>query len=211
MLPEKIPLFPLAGALLLPGAQLPLNIFEPRYLRMIDDALAGARMIGMIQPASEADQQSQTPDLYEIGCAGRITAFQEADDGRYLITLTGKSRFSVVEEIATQTPYRIAKPDWSDFEADRHRDITGRTIDREEFLGVMRDYLEAEGLKTDWEAAESAPIDALVASLAMGCPFAPNEKQALLEAKSVADRAECLVALMEMSGSSDTDNGVMLQ
>lgn len=203
-LPDDLPIFPLSGALLMPGSQLPLNIFEPRYLRMVDDALAGARVIGMIQPL-EKDADAAVPALYDVGCAGRITSFTETGDGRYLITLTGMRRFRMIEETTGEQPYRIARADWAAFEIDAHDDQSAEDVDRGELLDVMRDYLDAEGLKADWEAAEQAPVEALVVSLAMGCPFAPNEKQALLEAPTVADQAACLIALMEMSGGDDND------
>ncbi|CAK9039352.1 AMP nucleosidase [Durusdinium trenchii] len=202
----EIPLFPLSGALLLPGGQLPLNIFEPRYLRMVDDVLGGARMIGMIQPADDRDRDPS--NLFSVGCAGRISSFVETGDGRYLVTLNGRRRFRVVQEISTDTPYRIAEADWQAFEIDAHPDPSGENVDREAFLQVMQNYLDAEGLQTDWEEASSASVDALVVSLAMGCPFAPNEKQALLEAQTVEERAACLIALMEMSGGDESDNGV---
>ena len=207
--PAILPLFPLAGALLLPGGQLPLNIFEPRYLRMIDDVLGGARMIGMIQPKD--GEGPRGPELYSVGCAGRITSFAETGDGRYLITLTGQRRFRLADEIAADTPYRQGEADWAAFEIDAHDDSTGEDVDRDAFLEAMRDYLTAEGLKTDWDAAASAPIDALVASLAMGCPFEPTEKQALLEARTTYDRAQSLMALMEISGAADPDGDQRLQ
>lgn len=208
--PQPAPLFPLSGALLLPSGQLPLNIFEPRYLRMVDDALAGPRVIGMIQPL-EAEASSLTPALYDVGCAGRITSFAETGDGRYLITLTGVRRFRMVEEIGADTPYRMAQVDWDAYEIDGHDDRTGDGVERETFLEIMRDYLDAEGLKADWDAALAAPIEALVISLAMGCPFAPNEKQALLEAETVGERAACLMALMEMSGGEEPGGDQHLQ
>jgi hypothetical protein len=206
--PAVIPLFPLTGALLLPGGQLPLNIFELRYLRMVDDVLGGDRLIGMIQPKDSEDDGSP---LFDVGCAGRITSFMEAGDGRYLITLTGTRRFRLAGEAAADTPYRLGQVDWAAFEIDARKDRSGDVIDRDEFLEIMHDYLGSEGLETDWEAASTAPIDALVASLAMGCPFAPNEKQALLEARTVADRAECLMALMEMSGADESGGDQRLQ
>lgn len=208
-LPQEIPLFPLPGALLLPGGQLPLNIFEPRYLRMVDDALGGARMIGMIQPTDET--AGDHPGLFSVGCAGRISSFVETGDGRYLITLNGQRRFRVVREVSTDTPYRLAEADWSAFEIDAHNDPSGKNVDRDEFLQVMQDYLDTEGLQTDWEEASAASVDALVVSLAMGCPFAPNEKQALLEARTVEERAECLMALMEMSGGDENGGEQILQ
>ena len=197
-LPQALAIFPLPGALLLPGGQLPLQIFEPRYLRMVDDALAGSRMIGMIQPREPGDAEER-PLLYGVGCAGRITTFSETDDHRYLITLTGVRRFRVDEEFSVDTPYRQIAPDFAAFERDAHPDSSAKLVDRDRLEDAMHDYLDAEGLKTDWDAVEEAPTEALVASLAMGCPFAPNEKQALLEAEDARARAECLIALMEMA------------
>ena len=200
-LPEQLPLFPLPGALLLPGGQLPLNIFEPRYLRMVDDALAGTRLIGMIQPRNGVTEGA--PPLYGVGCAGRLTGFNETEDGRYLITLTGIKRFRLAEELSVDTPYRQAHADFLAFPDDENADPTAEIVDRDRLEEAMRHYLNAEGLKTDWEAVEEAPTQALVSSLAMGCPFAPNEKQALLEADSTKARADCLIALMEMSNMGD--------
>lgn len=199
-LPQTIPLFPLAGAVLLPGGQLPLNIFEPRYLRMIDDTLGAERIIGMIQPRQDA---GGAPPLYAVGGAGRITTFSETDDGRYLVTLSGIRRFRVLEELEIDTPYRQARVDWTAFAADGAPDASAEFVDRERLVRAMRRYLEAEGMKTDWDSVKEAPTEALVGSLAMGCPFAPNEKQALLEAETTLDRAECLTTLMEMSGAGD--------
>lgn len=206
ILPASLPLFPLSGVLLLPGGQLPLNIFEPRYLSMIDDALGGARLIGMVQPRAEAG--GARPALYDVGCAGRIAGFAETEDGRYLVTLLGKKRFRIVEEMAVSTPYRRARVDWEVFPADAAADDpTTEHVDRARLEDAMRRYLESEGLKTDWDVVQEAPTEALVASLAMGCPFAPNEKQALLEAETAGDRADCLIALMEMSSASDSGGG----
>lgn len=197
-LPAVIPVFPLTGAILLPKGQLPLNIFEPRYLRMFDDALAGARVIGMIQPRDH--DGAPKPPLYDVGCAGRITSFQETGDGRYLISLSGLSRFRLSAELEATTPYRQINADYAGFAADMSEDRSAELVDRERLFDAMRGYFASEGLSTDWKEAASAPIDALVNSLAMGCPFAPNEKQALLEAGTLADRADCLIALMRMSG-----------
>lgn len=205
-LPAIIPVFPLAGALLMPGAQLPLNIFEPRYLRMVDDALAGGRTIGMIQPRDEGGDPSNPP-LYDVGCAGRLTTFSETGDGRYLVTLTGIRRFRVKAELDGDRPYRMIEADWTAFDIDAHDDKSVESVDREQLLDIMRNYLDAEGLNADWEAATEAPIEALVVSLSMGCPFAPNEKQALLEAQTLAEQAACLMALMEMSGGDDNSPG----
>ena len=197
-LPAAIPVFPLTGAILLPKGLLPLNIFEPRYLRMIDDALGGARVIGMIQPRDH--DEAEKPPLYDVGCAGRITAFQETGDGRYLISLQGVSRFRIVTELGAATPYRQVSADYSSFAPDMSEDHTSAAVDRERLFDAMRGYFASQGLSTDWKEAGAAPTEALVNSLAMGCPFAPNEKQALLEAGTLADRADCLIALMRMSG-----------
>ncbi len=202
--PETLPLFPLAGALLLPGGQMPLNIFEPRYLAMVDAALAGDRLIGMIQPRNETNPEK--PALYDAGCAGRITSFAETGDGRYLINLTGTRRFRLAEEIAGDTPYRMARPDWSAFGADGEPDMTVDAVDRDDLLHALQDYLDTEQLEIEWDKAAAAPIEALVVSLAMGCPFQPNEKQALLEAKTLADQARCLTALMALSGGVEDDD-----
>jgi hypothetical protein len=177
---------------------LPLNIFEPRYLRMIDDALAGSRVIGMIQPRE--NDEAAAPPLYDVGCAGRITSFQETADGRYLIALQGLSRFRIASELGAATPYRQVSADYTYFAGDMSEDRSGEAVDRERLFDAMRGYFASEGLSTDWKEAGAAPTEALVNSLAMGCPFAPNEKQALLEAGNLADRADCLIALMRMSG-----------
>lgn len=207
--PETLPLFPLSGALLLPGGQLPLNIFEPRYLAMVDAALAGDRLIGMIQPRDRQD--ADKPALYQAGCAGRITSFAETDDGRYLINLTGTRRFAMVEELAGDTPYRLARADWTAFSVDAKEDPTIDAVDRDELLDALRDYLDTESLEVEWEKAASASVRALVVSLAMGCPFQPNEKQALLEAKSIAEQASCLTALMALAGGGEGDGETTLQ
>jgi Lon protease-like protein len=205
--PGTIPLFPLLGSILLPKGQLPLNIFEPRYLRMVDDALAGARTIGMIQPREDGEESGR---LYDVGCAGRITSFAETSDGRYLITLSGMLRFRLDAELEVTTPYRQAEADYSSFTADADADQSADAIDRDRLFDAMHLYLDTENLSTDWEAAIEAPTDALINSLAMGCPFAPNEKQALLEARSLADRADCLIALMRMGGG-DANDGQTVQ
>jgi Lon protease-like protein len=205
--PETLPLFPLTGALLLPGGQLPLNIFEPRYLAMVDAALAGDRLIGMIQPIEETDLGR--PELYRVGCAGRITSFAESGDGRYLINLTGTRRFAVAEELASDTAYRLARPDWDAFAIDAEGDPTEDEVDREALLEALQEYLAAENLHIEWDKAAEASPQALVVSLAMGCPFQSNEKQALLEAKTLAEQAECLMALMALAGGDD--NGAPLQ
>jgi uncharacterized protein len=196
-LPAVIPVFPLSGAILLPKGLLPLNIFEPRYLRMVDDALGSQRIIGMIQPRES--EPAARPPIYDVGCAGRITGFQETGDGRYLITLSGIMRFRVAEELGVATPYRQVRADYRAFANDILEDASAARIDRERLFDAMRGYFASEGLSTDWKEASAAPTEALVNSLAMGCPFQPNEKQALLETGDISDRADCLIALMRMS------------
>jgi uncharacterized protein len=199
-LQEIIPVFPLPGALLLPRGQMPLNIFEPRYLAMIDDALrAGHRLIGMIQPDpihSGPDQSK--PSLFKVGCVGRITQFAESGDGRYLIQLTGVARFRVEEELAVGTPYRQCRvsyaPFLDDFVARKGED----DVDRKALLRALSDFLKANDLKADWEGIENAPNEALVNALAMMSPYGAAEKQAMLEAPDLKTRAEILVAVTEI-------------
>lgn len=202
-LPQVIPVFPLPGAILLPRGQLPLNIFEPRYLNMIDDAMAGDRIIGMIQP------RPGSPGLSPIGCAGRITSYAETSDGRYLITLTGCARFHLASELPARTPYRQVRADYFPFEADLAAPpVDDVGLDREPLLDALRAYLETRGLDIDWDTAETAPPEALINSLSMALPFEPSEKQALLEAGSLTDRSTVLTALMTIdaaeSGDGDT-------
>jgi len=199
-LPQVIPVFPLPGAILLPRGQLPLNIFEPRYLNMIDDAMAGDRIVGMIQP-----QGSQSlPGLSPVGCAGRITSFAETSDGRYLITLTGCARFRLAAELPTQTPYRQIRADFAPFEADLAAPpVDDVGLDRETLLDALRAYLETRGLDIDWDTAETAPPEALINSLSMALPFEPAEKQALLEAPSLTDRSDVLTALLTIDAADD--------
>lgn len=207
-LPEILPIFPLPGALLLPGGQLPLNIFEPRYLAMTQAALAGSRLIGMVQPLPQ-DQEGDSADvgaapLFGIGCAGRITSFGETDDGRYLITLTGMLRFSVREELQrAEEGYRRVRPAWEPFRGD----LEGgdelaqieQAFDRTRLLQALRGYFEVSGLQGDWDSIQAAADDELVTALAMLCPFDVREKQALLEAPTLGERAETMIALFEMA------------
>jgi uncharacterized protein len=199
-LPRRIPIFPLAGALLLPRTQLPLNIFEPRYLTMVNDALAGQRIIGMTQPL---DQEQVTggrkPPVYEIGCAGKITSFAEVEDGRMLIMLTGIARFSLVRELPSRKPYRQIEADYAPFADDLKLGHGEENVDRNQVLSTFRAYLKANDLKTDWSEIRAASNELLVNSLASIAPFAVAEKQALLEAPSLNARAELLVALTEMT------------
>ena len=204
-LPDEIPVFPLTGALLLPRWQLPLNIFEPRYLNMIDDAMAGERIIGMVQ--SVGGDKSR-PGLANLGCAGRITSFSETNDGRYLITLTGIARFRVDRELDVRTPYRQVQADWNEFEADLHEPTVTALPNRERLVQTLRAYIDRNAMTADWSAVEEAPIETLINALCAGCPFSPIEKQALLEAVTLKDRCEALMALLEMD-FPDTDEGRM--
>ncbi|HJV40646.1 LON peptidase substrate-binding domain-containing protein [Caulobacter sp.] len=216
-LPLVVPVFPLDGALLLPGGQLPLNIFEPRYLNMLDDAMSGERIIGMIQtrPSSASKgADPQRPPLAPVGCAGRVTSFAETSDGRYLITLTGVCRFRAGEELPVRTPYRQVRADFSPYEPDLREDGTGvRTAaDIDRLLSALRRYLDHRGLAIDWGDAESAPSDALINSLAMALPFDPMEKQALLEAETIFERKATLTALLEIDAAgSDDDEPTSIQ
>ena len=208
-LPQLIPIFPLDGALLLPRGQLPLNIFEPRYLNMIDDAMAGERIIGMIQTRAGGDKAN--PALAAVGCAGRITSYAETSDGRYLLTLTGVCRFRRAAEPNAQTPYRQVRADYAAFETDLDQeDEAGLEAGRGELLAGLKAYLEGRGLEIDWSQAREAPMEALINSLSMALPFEPAEKQALLEALRVEDRRGALVALLQMGaaapgGANDDD------
>ncbi len=195
-LPGVIPVFPLSGALLLPRGQLPLNIFEPRYLAMINDVLKTDRIIGLIQPAAEA-AESPVPALLSVGCAGRITQFAETGDGRYLITLTGIARFRIVEEIIAPTPYRQARVEFSDFHADFTPRAGEEAVDRDSVLSTLRQFADANDLQIDWQSIREAPNEALVNALSMLSPYGPREKQALLEAPNLKSRAEVLVAITE--------------
>jgi Lon protease-like protein len=196
-LPAIIPVFPLGGAILFPHAVLPLNIFEPRYLNMIDDALAADRLVGMIQPAG-LQSESGHPDLADVGCVGRLTAFQETDDGRYLITLSGLARFAIIEETTQATPYRTVRADWWRFADDLSRETETTAHDRSELVSALHDYLERNGLNADWAAIKDAPVDMLINSLSTRCPFTNPEKQALLEARTLHDRCSALIALLVM-------------
>ena len=198
-LPSELPVFPLTGVLLLPRGRLPLNIFEPRYLAMTRDALAPPRLIGMIQPLSpdgDGDVQAK-PDLYGIGCAGRIVSFSETDDGRFLMTLVGVARFEVGAELPMRAGYRRVAPKWDRFKGDLAADPG--PVDRKALLASLKPYFESRGLKADWQLVEKTEDERLIAMLAMVCPFAPPEKQALLEAPGVKARAELLQGLIEMA------------
>ena len=205
-LPQMIPVFPLDGALLLPGADLPLQIFEPRYLNMVDDVMAGDRVIGMIQTKAGGDRER--PKLANVGCAGRITSYAETSDGRYLITLTGVCRFDAVEELAFHTPYRQLRAGYDRFEADlgEGQGAQASAAARDRFAKALKRYLNRRELDIDWETAQTAPLEALVNSLSMGLPFEPAEKQALLEAPNLSGRFETLATLLEIDGVEDGDD-----
>jgi len=196
-LPASLPIFPLVGVLLLPRGKLPLNIFEPRYLNMTRDALAADRLIGMIQP-TEDERPGHVPAVYPTGCAGRITAFSETDDGRFLITLTGIARFEVAREIATTRGYRRVAPRWDRF-ADDLVEGEEAVVDRPRLLAGLKAFFKLHALTADWEAIKATPDERLVTSLAMICPFLPSEKQALLEAGDLAERSRVMTALIEMA------------
>ena len=198
-LPEVIPVFPLPGALLLPRGQMPLNIFEQRYLSMVDDAFRdGHRLIGMIQPDVTHSPDEDRPVLFQIGCVGRITQLAETGDGRYILELTGVSRFKVVEEMTVLTAYRQCKVNYSPFIDDFTARKGEGAVDREALLAVLSDFLKANNLKVDWEGIESAPNEALVNALAMMSPYGPAEKQAMLEAPDLKTRAEILIAITQI-------------
>jgi uncharacterized protein len=208
-LPEIIPVFPLPGALLLPRGQLPLNIFEPRYLAMVDDSFRdGHRLIGMIQPDVVHAEDDPKPHLYKIGCVGRITQIAETGDGRYVLQLTGISRFRVEEELSPSTAYRQCRVTYAPFAGDFVARKGESVVDRESLLKALGAFLKANKLKADWEDIERAPNEALVNALAMMSPYGPAEKQALLEAPDLKTRAEVLVALTEIElARTDGDNG----
>lgn len=206
-LPKTIPIFPLTGALLLPGGRLPLNIFEPRYVAMAEDALAARdRIVGMIQPR-EPGAEGMTrgsvvpppPALYPTGCAGRITSFSETEDGRYLIQLAGICRFDIVDELPTLRGYRRAVANFERWQADLAPQADKGGVDREHLLRELRAYFTARNISADWDAITDTPDDRLVTTLAMACPFAPQEKQALLECATLDDRARTMVTLLEMA------------
>ena len=212
-LPEVIPVFPLPGALLLPRGQLPLNIFEPRYLSMVDDSLRdGHRLIGMIQPDEAHPVNEERPHLYKIGCAGRITQIAETGDGRYVLQLTGVARFRVREELADELTYRRCKVSYEPFTDDFIPRKGEEEVDREELLRALTAFLKANNLKADWEGIEKAPNEALVNALAMMSPYGAAEKQALLEAPDLKTRAEVLVALTEIElAKTDSSDETPLQ
>jgi Lon protease-like protein len=204
-LPGTLPLFPLAGALLLPRRPIQLTVFEPRYLAMLDDSLSGERMVGMIQPAAGEAAMGATPALAPVGCAGRIVQYAEIGDGRCFLTLMGVGRFRIAEELTTLTPYRMVRPSYADFAEDLVEGYGEVEVDREALLAALKAYAKANGLKVDWDDVGNAPNEALVNALSMMSPYGPKEKQALLEARDLKARAEILVAISQMDIAHGVD------
>ncbi len=207
-LPDVIPVFPLPGALLLPRGQLPLNIFEPRYLAMIDDSfLAGHRLVGMVQPVP-ADEDAKRPALSSVGCVGRITQLAESGDGRYMLSLTGISRFRIIEELAATTAYRQCKVDFEPFAGDFEARVGEDDVDREGLLKTLREFLDVNDMEADWDGIQRAPTEILVNALCMMSPWGLKEKQALLEAPDLKTRAALLVAVTEVALAKDRPDDV---
>jgi Lon protease-like protein len=206
-LPETLPLFPLPGALLLPRGQMPLNIFEPRYLQMIDTAMTGQRLIGMIQPDPAEKAGIGAPPLYRTGTAGRITQLAETGDGRYLVQLTGVARFRLVEEIPATTLFRQAKVDFTTFEGDLEPRLGEDAVDRDAIMRALRAFSKANEIEIDWKHVGEAPSEALVNALCMMAPFGVPEKQALLEADDLKARGDMLVALTEVDLAREGNDG----
>jgi Lon protease-like protein len=204
--PASVPVFPLSAALLLPGGRMPLNIFEPRYLQMIDEAMAGKRLIGMIQPRLDGKlREDGEPELSAVGCVGRIVSLNETGDGRYLVSLHGVCRFRLAEELSVKTPFRQSRI--LPFVADLTEDAGAGEVDRPGLLKAFRRYLEANQLEADWESVSRADNATLVNALSMMAPYGPAEKQALLEAPDLKTRAETLVAITEMALAQSSDDG----
>ena len=214
-LPQRIPVFPLPRAILLPRATLPLNIFEPRYLQMVEDVMATSRVLGMVQPDGPEDDDpvARTAPLRRIGCAGRVTSYEELDDGRFVITLTGIARFAILEEVPLEKPYRICTVSYDSFAADFDTGAGEDDVDRQGLLKALKAYLEARSLKADWSAVSKSSNETLINSLSIVSPYGPEEKQALLQAANLKSRAEMLVALaeMELAASGAGGSGSTLQ
>lgn len=203
-LPASIAVFPLSGALLLPGGRLPLNIFEPRYLQMVDEVLAGSRLIGMIQPNLEGElRKDGEPELSGVGCIGRVISYMETGDGRYVVSLQGVCRFRVTQELAVRTPFRQCRV--APFLADLDEDPSAGSVDRTALLKAFRAYLQANELEADWESVSRADNAMLVNALSMMAPYGPAEKQALLEAQDLKTRAETLIAITELTLARDNE------
>ncbi|MEM7679613.1 MAG: LON peptidase substrate-binding domain-containing protein [Pseudomonadota bacterium] len=197
-LPDVLPIFPLEGVLLLPGGNLPLNIFEPRYLAMVETAMASHRMIGMVQPKTEEPKHSGKSAIYDVGCAGKITEFAETEDGRYLISLTGISRFHVEQELSVVTNFRQINADWTSYKDDVVK-ADCLDMDREKLKNLLADYFSKNDMDCDWQAIEQADDSRLITCLSMACPLSPSEKQALLEAKDCGNRADLFMTMLQMA------------
>lgn len=206
-LPDSFAVFPLPGALLLPGAKLPLNIFEQRYLAMTEDALAGGRHFGMIQPDANRPPGATGPALYKVGCLGRLSSFSETEDGRYLVTLSGVCRFTVLEEQEVRRGYRRVRADVRAWASDLDPASREPELDRDQLVGALRAYFAARSFDANWDAIRGMPDDVLVSTLCMVCPFSPAEKQALLEAPTATDRARALLALLWMGPHEGASEG----
>jgi len=215
-LPARIPAFPLRGAILLPRATLRLNVFEPRYLALVDDVLAGQRILGIIQPGTIDGETGESPvgkdfPLRRVGCAGRITSYEEVEAARLMITITGIARFEVVDEALTAKPYRTLSVSYDRFAGDFTAGLGEERVDRDTLLRVLKAYLEAKSLQADWEAVTRSRSEALVNALSVMSPYGSEEKQALLEAADLKARADVLVALAEMELATTGESGGTLQ
>lgn len=215
-LPAQIPVFPLRGAILLPRARLPLNVFEPRYLAMLDHVIGTERVLGIVQPAATASEAPESPKgnaapLKSVGCAGRVTAYQELDDGRMMISLTGICRFVTGAELDTAHPFRTFETDYEPYKRDLRVGEGENGVDREALLTALKEYLEANRLDADWHAITNAPTELLVNSLSVISPFGPEEKQALLEAADLKSRAQVLATLAHMELATDNRSGGGIQ
>ncbi len=204
-LPAVAPVFPLSGVLLLPRGELPLNVFEPRYVAMIDAAMKTNRLIGMVQIAGSQDPGARKPDLARTGCLGRITQLGETGDGRYILNLTGIVRFRILEELPVMTPYRQCRLGLDDYERDLSRDPTLNSVNRAELLQCLQTYAAAKDLKVDWSGLKDAPPGAVITMFSMMLPFDALEKQALLEAESMADRVRLLIAMTDPAKAASDD------
>jgi Lon protease-like protein len=209
-MPRVMPVFPLAGALLLPRRPIQLTIFEPRYLAMLDDALSGERLIGMIQPSAGDEAEEPAPELYAIGCAGRIVQYAEIGDDRCFLTLMGVARFRVAKEQTADTPYRLVRADFSDFADDFREGLGESAVDRKSLVEALRAFAEVNRIKIDWEDVDKASNETLVNGLAMLSPYGAKEKQALLEAADLKSRAEILVAISQMELARSADASIQL-
>ena len=216
-LPPRIPVFPLRGAILLPRALLPLNVFEPRYLEMLNSVISGSRVLGIVQPGRNAgvtgpeSPESNTAALKSVGCAGRVTSYQELDDGRLMITLTGVARFEILDEAVTELSYRIATVSYDRFARDFTAGLGEEQVDRPNLLRVLKAYLESNKLEADWNSIQRASSETLINALSVMAPYGPEEKQALLEAADLRQRAEVLVALAEMQLAAGGGAGGTIQ